>query len=78
MRREHFRDLLAAEFGEAFAGAYFDRSGFSEGPPAVLYPWSYIAEDKFKQNARRFLEREGVKLGPAVVAHLKNPRQPGR
>lgn len=71
MRRQEFEGLLIAEFGEAWTISYFQRSGFSEGSTPVLYPWSYVADDKFKQMARKFLAEHGVKLGPPILEHLK-------
>lgn len=71
MNRDRFRDILADEFGEPFAYSYFDRSGFTEGSQPILYPWSLVANDKFKTDARDLLKREGVKLGPPICEHLK-------
>lgn len=72
MRRQEFEDLLVDEFGEAFTRSYFERSGFSEGVNPILYPWSYVAEGKFTHEARAFLKRHGVKLGPPILEHLKH------
>jgi hypothetical protein len=71
MTRDEFRRLLVAEFYEEWAISYFDRSDFTEGAHPILYPWSYVANDKFRRDARRFLEREGVKLGAPTVKHLQ-------
>lgn len=71
MTRDEFRQILVEEFSDAFAYSYFDRSEFTPGPTPVLYPWSLVAEDRFRNEARRCLQREGVKLGPPVLDHLK-------
>lgn len=62
---------MAQEFGEAFVASYFERSTFAAGENPIIYPWSIVASDVFKGRARHFLEREGVKVGPAVCEHLK-------
>ncbi len=71
MTAGEFREKLVEEFGEAFAFSYFDQGEFRGGDQPVLYPWSLVANDKFKREARRFLEREGVKLGPPICKHLQ-------
>lgn len=72
MTRDQFEAHLCQEFGEAFVISYFERSQFAEGDNPIIYPWSIVASDVFKRRARHFLEREGVKLGPAVCEHLKS------
>lgn len=74
MTRDQFEAHLVQEFGEAFMVSYFSRSEFAEGDNPILYPWSLVANDKFKREARHFLEREGVKLGPPICDHLKSNR----
>jgi len=71
MNRQQFVDLVVAEFGEPFAISYVERSEFTGGDNPILYPWSMVANDKFRREARRFLEREGVKLGPPRCRHLE-------
>jgi hypothetical protein len=71
MNKQEFYDLVADEFGEPFAISYAERSGFTGGDNPVLYPWSLVANDKFSREARKFLQREGVRLGPPVCEHLK-------
>lgn len=75
MTRDEFREKLSDRFGEPFTISYFDRSGFSAGDAPVLYPWSYVAESKFKHEAWTFIRGLGVRLGPPILEHLKNPRQ---
>lgn len=71
MTRQQLRDEIVHTFGEPFAYSYFDRSEFRPGTPAMLRPWSFTAERKFKEEAKALLEREGVKLLPADPEHLK-------
>lgn len=71
MTRDGFEEMLIEEFGRPFAISYFQRSGFAPGDNPILYPWSLVAEGKFKREARWFLEREGVKLGHAICEHLR-------
>jgi hypothetical protein len=71
MSADEFRARLVDEFGEPFTVSYFDRSTFIDGPSPVLHPWSLVANDKFRRVARRFLEREGVRLGAPICNHLK-------
>lgn len=71
LTRDEFRARMVDEISEAFAVSYFDRSVFDEGDYPVLHPWSLVANDKFKREGRRFLEREGVRLGGPICEHLR-------
>lgn len=71
MNKQEFYDLVVEEFGELFANSYVERSGFTGGDNPVLYPWSLVANDKFNREARRFLQLQGVRLGPPICDHLK-------
>lgn len=71
LTQAEFRARMVDEFSEAFTVSYFDRSTFYDGEHRVLHAWSLVANDKFKQEARRFLEREGVRLGEPICDHLK-------
>ncbi len=76
MNRAEFADILADEFGDAFVASYFDRSPFTEGASPIVYPWSGVAAERFRDIAGRVLQREGVRLGPPVCDHLKpKPRR---
>lgn len=75
MRRAQFRELLVHEFGEDFCYSYFDPSEFDEGSHPVLRPWSGVAFDKFRREAKRFLFDHDVKLGAPICEHLK-PKTP--
>jgi hypothetical protein len=73
--RAELRDRMVAEFGEPFTFSYFDRSGFTE-VGQILTPWSLVANDKFRREARGFLQREGIALGKPSPAHLKPGAKP--
>lgn len=76
MNRTELENLLADELGDEFVTSYFDRSPFTEGASPILYPWSMVAAERFRDRARHLLEREGVRLGPPVCDHLKpKPRK---
>lgn len=74
MTRDQIEARIVQEFGEAWMISYFERSQFAEGDNPILYPWSLVANDKFQRDARHFLEREGVKLGPPTCDHLRHGR----
>lgn len=74
MNRDRFAAIVADELGEPFVYSYLDRSGFTDGTAAVLYPWSYQAERALKERCAEIMKREGVRLGPVVADHLK-PKQ---
>lgn len=71
MNKQEFFDRVVDEFGMPFAISYVERSEFVGGDHPILYPWSMVAFDKFRREARAFLARQGVKLGPARCRHLE-------
>ncbi len=75
MTRQELSESMDKELGPDFTYSYFSRSGFTEATQ-TLYPWSLVANDKFRREARRFLEREGVTLGKPNPAHMQPGAKP--
>jgi len=76
LTRDQLEAHMVQEFGEPFVISYFERSVFAEGENPILYPWSMVAAERLRREAKHFLEREGVKLGTPICEHLKlrNPK----
>jgi len=75
MTRQEFTRTIAEIYGEPFVFSYVQPSGFTEGAHPILYPWSYVAEERLKDRAIVTLRRLGVKLGPVIAEHLKPKTQ---
>lgn len=68
MTRDEFEDRLTRALGADFCYSYFQRSGFAND---TVFPWSLVANDKFKREARDFLRRNSIALGKPSCAHLQ-------
>lgn len=63
MTRAEFREAMVKSHGEPFTISYFDRSGWEEGKPNLLRPWSTVARKRLFELATELLAKCNTRVG---------------